>query len=99
MGSENHVLTKSSSTFRTWESLSNVTCCKSLAVVYDGICILQAGFAGVSCSNGGEPILVDADNLMKGSLYNGVVKSGSRKVLSSVYFVPQATILLPLFGM
>lgn len=50
--------------------------------MYDGICILQAGLADVSQSNGGEPMVVDTDNLMKGSLYGGAVKSGSREILS-----------------
>lgn len=73
-------------TLRAWESLSDVTCCKSLVVVYNGICILQAGFADVSCSNGGEPVVVDTEKLMKGSLYGSILKSGSRGILLLFYF-------------
>jgi hypothetical protein len=31
--------------FRAWESLSGVTCCRSLVVIYDYCCILQIGLA------------------------------------------------------
>ncbi|KAL0304958.1 UNVERIFIED_CONTAM: protein COFACTOR ASSEMBLY OF COMPLEX C SUBUNIT B CCB4, chloroplastic [Sesamum calycinum] len=91
-----------------WESLSDVTCCRSLVVIYDGICILQIGFADISDSNGSEPMVVDADKLMKGSLYNGVQKSGSQSYLANLALYPgkselpflpsntQAVILQPL---
>ncbi|KAL8518871.1 hypothetical protein ACS0TY_010003 [Phlomoides rotata] len=91
-----------------WESLSNVTCCRSLVVVYDGICILQIGIADVSPSSGGEPMVVEADKLVKGSLYNGVMKSGSQSYLANLSLYPgksqlpflpsntQAVILQPL---
>ncbi|PIN18034.1 hypothetical protein CDL12_09290 [Handroanthus impetiginosus] len=91
-----------------WESLSNVTCCKSLVVIYDGICILQIGFAEVAYSNGGEPMVEDVNKLMKGSLYNGVAKSGSQSYLANLSLYPgkselpflpsntQAVILQPL---
>lgn len=69
--------------FRAWESLSDVTCCRSFVVVYDGICILQIGFADVLQSNGDEPMVVDADVLTRGSLYKGVLRSGSRKIFQS----------------
>ena len=62
---------------RAWESLSTATCCRSLVVVYDGICVLQIGYA--SSNEGGEPTVVDSSKLMQGSIYQGVVKSGSRK--------------------
>ncbi|KAL0364135.1 UNVERIFIED_CONTAM: protein COFACTOR ASSEMBLY OF COMPLEX C SUBUNIT B CCB4, chloroplastic [Sesamum angustifolium] len=71
-----------------WESLSDVTCCRSLVVIYDGICILQIGFADISDSNGSEPMVVDADKLMKGSLYNGVQKSGSQSYLANLALYP-----------
>lgn len=67
---------------RAWESLSSATCCRSLVVIYYGICVLQTGYADASDASGGDPVVVDADNLMRGSLYNGVVKSGSREILS-----------------
>ncbi|KAL7091542.1 hypothetical protein ACP275_12G112700 [Erythranthe tilingii] len=91
-----------------WESLSDVTCCRSLVVVYDSICILQIGFADVSQSNGSEPIAVDADKLTKGPLYNGLAKSGSQSYLANLSLYPgkselpflpsntQAVILQPL---
>lgn len=64
---------------RAWESLSAVTCSKSLVIVYDGICVLQIGYASTSSSNEGGPMVVDADKLMQGSIYQGVIKSGARK--------------------
>ncbi|KAI3467439.1 hypothetical protein Pfo_024102 [Paulownia fortunei] len=91
-----------------WKSLSDATCCRSLVVIYDGICIFQTGFADVSDSNGGEPMVVDANKLMKGSLYNGVAKSGSQSYLANLSLYPgkselpflpsntQAVILQPL---
>lgn len=69
---------------RAWESLSDVTCCRSLVVVYDGICVLQIGFADVVQQNGGEPIVVDADELIRGSLYKGVLRSGSREIFHTL---------------
>lgn len=68
---------------RAWESLSDVTCCRSLLVVYDGICILQIGFADVLQPNGDVPMVVDADELIRGSLYKGVMRSGSREIFQS----------------
>lgn len=71
-----------------------MTCCRSLVVVYDGICILQIGVADVSPSSGDEPVVVEADKLVKGSLFNGVMKSGSREILSLFYFFNDS---MPLF--
>ncbi|KAK4481863.1 hypothetical protein RD792_012774 [Penstemon davidsonii] len=91
-----------------WESLSDVTCCRSLVVVYDGICVLQIGFANVSHSNGDQAMVVDANKLVQGSLYNGVAKSGSQSYLANLSLYPgkselpflpsntQAVILQPL---
>lgn len=90
-----------------WESLSDATCCRSLVVVYDGICVLQIGSAAYS-NNGEEAMSVDVDKLMQGSLYNGVVKSGSQTYLANLSLYPgkselpflpqntQAVILQPL---
>lgn len=64
---------------RVWESISVVTCCRSLVIVYDSRCVLQIGFAAASSSSEGEAVVVDASKLMQGSLYQGVLKSGSRK--------------------
>ncbi|KAI3515527.1 hypothetical protein L1887_14426 [Cichorium endivia] len=85
-----------------WESLSTVTCCKSLVIVYDGICVLQIGYASTSST------FVDADKLMQGSIYQGVIKSGSQSYLANLSLYPgkselpflpsntQAVILQPL---
>lgn len=73
---------------RAWESLSTVTCCRSLVIVYDGICVLQIGYASTSSSNDGEPMVVDASKLMQGSMYQGVLKSGSRKPVMIIFELP-----------
>lgn len=64
---------------RAWESLSTVTCCRSLVVVYDGMCVLQIGVAALSSSNEGDAMSVDTTKLVQGSLYQGVITSSSRK--------------------
>ncbi|CAL8994374.1 unnamed protein product [Prunus brigantina] len=91
-----------------WESLSDVTCCRSLVIVYDGRCILQIGFAAESSNGDGKAVSVDADKLMRGSLYRGVMKSGVQSYLANLYLYPgkselpflpsntQAVILQPL---
>ncbi|KAM0987348.1 hypothetical protein ACFX13_011686 [Malus domestica] len=91
-----------------WESLSSVTCCRSLVIVYDGRCILQIGFAAESSNGDGKAADVDADKLMQGSLYRGVMKSGVQSYLANLYLYPgkselpflpsntQAVILQPL---
>lgn len=64
---------------RAWESLSSVTCCRSLVVVYDGMCVLQIGVAAPSSSNEEEAMTIDTTKLIQGSLYQGVITSSSRK--------------------
>lgn len=64
---------------RVWKSLSEVTCCRSLVVVYDGKCILQVGFAAESAEGDGEAERVEAGKLMQGLLYKGVLKSQARE--------------------
>ncbi|GKD52374.1 coatomer subunit gamma, partial [Tanacetum coccineum] len=49
----------------------------SLVVVYDRICAFQIVYA--SSVKDGEPTVVDSSRLMQGSIYQGVVKSGSRR--------------------
>jgi hypothetical protein len=44
--------------------------------------VLQFGFAAESSAGNGEAISVDADKLMQGSVYQGVMKSGTRKFLT-----------------
>lgn len=67
---------------RIWESLSDVTCCRSLVVVYNSSCILQIGFAAESSKSNGKAASVDAVKLMQGSICQGVMKSGARKYLN-----------------
>lgn len=64
---------------RAWESLSDATCSKSLVIVYDKRCILQIGYAATLFSGTDDVISVDVDKLMQGSLYQGLMKSKSRK--------------------
>ncbi|KAL3338413.1 hypothetical protein AABB24_027502 [Solanum stoloniferum] len=90
-----------------WNSLSDVTCCRSLVIVYDGKCILQTGFAAAS-SNGSDAVAVDSNKLIEGSLYQGVLKSASQSYLANLSLYPgklelpflpsntQAVILQPL---
>ncbi|KAG4149096.1 hypothetical protein ERO13_D05G322300v2 [Gossypium hirsutum] len=90
-----------------WESLSAVTCCKSLVIVYDCQCIVQIGVAAKSL-NIDEPFAVDAAKLMQGSLYQGVLKSGAQSCMANLSLYPgrselpflpsntQAVILQPL---
>ncbi|CAN4075639.1 unnamed protein product [Withania somnifera] len=91
-----------------WNSLSDVTCCRSLVIVYDGKCILQTGFAAASFSNGSDAVAVDTNKLIEGSLYQGVLKSASQSYLANLSLYPgkselpflpsntQAVILQPL---
>ncbi|GAB4839889.1 Protein COFACTOR ASSEMBLY OF COMPLEX C SUBUNIT B ccb4, chloroplastic [Ancistrocladus abbreviatus] len=92
-----------------WETLSAVTCCRSLVIVYDGNCMLQVGAAAES-SEGGDAIVVDAAKLIQGSLYEGIMKSGAQNYLANLALYPgkselpflpsntQAVILQPLGG-
>ncbi|QCD90541.1 protein COFACTOR ASSEMBLY OF COMPLEX C SUBUNIT B CCB4, chloroplastic isoform X1 [Vigna unguiculata] len=91
-----------------WESLSDATCCRSLVVVYERSCVLQIGFAADSSSGNGEAVSVDANKLMQGSVYQGVMKSGAQSYLANLSLYPgkselpflplntQAVILQPL---
>ncbi|TMX05161.1 hypothetical protein EJD97_002022, partial [Solanum chilense] len=91
-----------------WNSLSDVTCCRSLVLVYDGKCILQTGFAAASLSNESDAVAVDTNKFIEGSLYQGVLKSASQSYLANLSLYPgkselpflpsntQAVILQPL---
>ncbi|XVF84857.1 hypothetical protein PTKIN_Ptkin17bG0073200 [Pterospermum kingtungense] len=93
--------------FWAWESLSTVTCCRSLVIVYECQCIVQIGVAAKSL-NDGEALAVDAAKLMQGSLCQGVLKSGAQSYLANLSLYPgrselpflpsntQAVILQPL---
>ncbi|XP_042056044.1 protein COFACTOR ASSEMBLY OF COMPLEX C SUBUNIT B CCB4, chloroplastic-like [Salvia splendens] len=54
-------------------------------------CILQIGFADVLQPNGDEPIGVDADKLIQGSLYKGLMRSGSQSYLANLSLYPGKT--------
>ncbi|TKY69768.1 COFACTOR ASSEMBLY OF COMPLEX C SUBUNIT B CCB4 [Spatholobus suberectus] len=91
-----------------WESLSDATCCRSLVIVYESSCVLQIGFAAESSPGDGEAVSVDANKLMQGSVYQGVMKSGAQSYLANLSLYPgkselpflpsntQAVILQPL---
>lgn len=91
-----------------WESLSTVTCCRSLVIIYDGHCIMQIGMAARSSANDGEAEDVDANKLMQGSLYQGIINSKAQSYLANLSLYPgrselpflptntQAVILQPL---
>ncbi|PON53744.1 Cofactor assembly of complex C subunit B [Trema orientale] len=91
-----------------WESLSDVTCSRSLVVVYNSNCILQIGFAAESSKSDGKAASVDAGKLMQGSVCQGVMKSGAQTYLANLSLYPgkselpflpsnsQAVILQPL---
>ncbi|RDX99541.1 Protein COFACTOR ASSEMBLY OF COMPLEX C SUBUNIT B CCB4, chloroplastic, partial [Mucuna pruriens] len=71
-----------------WESLSNATCCRSLVIVYESSCVLQLGFATESSPGNGEAVSVDANKLMQGSVYQGVMKSGAQSYLANLSLYP-----------
>ncbi|XP_014490536.1 uncharacterized protein LOC106753261 isoform X3 [Vigna radiata var. radiata] len=71
-----------------WESLSDATCCRSLVVVYERSCVLQIGFAADSSPGNGEAVSVDANKLMQGSVYQGVMKSGAQSYLANLSLYP-----------
>ncbi|KAI7983435.1 hypothetical protein LOK49_LG15G02014 [Camellia lanceoleosa] len=71
-----------------WESLSVMTICRSLVIVYDGEFIFQIGFAIASHASDKEAVLVDANNFMQGLLYQSVLKSGSLSYLANLSLYP-----------
>ncbi|ANM59640.1 cofactor assembly of complex C [Arabidopsis thaliana] len=76
-----------------WESLKVATCCKSLVIVYNGICLIQIGMVAESPEDK-KTVIVKTDKLMQGSVYRGVMKSKAQ-----LPFLPantQAVILQPL---
>ncbi|MED6154903.1 hypothetical protein PIB30_000404 [Stylosanthes scabra] len=95
-------------TLGAWESLSDVTCCQSLIIVYESSCVLQIGVAAESSPGNGEAVSMDANKLMQGSIYQGVMKSGAQSYLANLSLYPgrselpflppntQAVILQPL---
>ncbi|KAG9451816.1 hypothetical protein H6P81_004720 [Aristolochia fimbriata] len=91
-----------------WESLTEVTCCKSLVVVHGKLCLLQIGVAAESSASRGEAIVVDTIALLQGSLCQDATKSGTQRYLANLSLYPakselpflpsntQAVILQPL---
>ncbi|XP_021747209.1 protein COFACTOR ASSEMBLY OF COMPLEX C SUBUNIT B CCB4, chloroplastic-like isoform X1 [Chenopodium quinoa] len=90
-----------------WQSLSAVTCCRSLVIIYEESCICQIGVAAESLISG-EAENVDAKKLIQGTLYRGIMKSGAQSYLANLSLYPgkselpflpsntQAVILQPL---
>ncbi|CAF2075538.1 unnamed protein product [Brassica napus] len=90
-----------------WESIKVATCCKSLVIVYNGICLLQIGMAAKS-PDANKAVLVNTDKLMTGSVYQGVFNSKAQSYLANLSLYPgrselpflppntQAVILQPL---
>ncbi|CAH8302769.1 unnamed protein product [Eruca vesicaria subsp. sativa] len=91
-----------------WESLKAATCCKSLVIVYNGICLVQIGMAAESPEDSNKAVIVNTDKLMEGSVYQGVMKSKAQSYLANLSLYPgrselpflpantQAVILQPL---
>ncbi|KFK40848.1 hypothetical protein AALP_AA2G049300 [Arabis alpina] len=91
----------------SWESLKAATCCRSLVIVYNGICLLQIGMAAESPEDN-KTVIVNIDKLMQGSVYKGVMKSKAQSYLANLSLYPgrselpflpantQAVILQPL---
>ncbi|PKI69277.1 hypothetical protein CRG98_010350 [Punica granatum] len=91
-----------------WESLSTVTCCRSLVIIYDSICIMQIGVAAKSSAEDGGAVAVNPVKLMQGTLYQGIKKSKAQNYLANLSLYPgrselpflpantQAVILQPL---
>ncbi|CAM8956182.1 unnamed protein product [Rhodiola kirilowii] len=91
-----------------WDSLSVVTCCRSLVIVYNESCVLQMGIAAECTTERGKAVEVDANKLMEGSLYRTCIKSQTQSYLANLSLYPgrselpflpsntQAVILQPL---
>ncbi|CAA7047396.1 unnamed protein product [Microthlaspi erraticum] len=90
-----------------WESLKVATCCESLVIVYNGICLIQIGIAAKSPEEN-KAVIVNTEKLMQGSVYQGVMKSKAQSYLANLSLYPgrsqlpflpantQAVILQPL---
>ncbi|KAL4184882.1 hypothetical protein AMTRI_Chr10g227790 [Amborella trichopoda] len=73
---------------RVWDSLEDVTCCKSLVIVYENKCLLQIGVAAKSSASDANAVFVDPSRLISGSLYQGVKKSGKQSYLANLSLYP-----------
>ncbi|XP_020525826.1 protein COFACTOR ASSEMBLY OF COMPLEX C SUBUNIT B CCB4, chloroplastic isoform X2 [Amborella trichopoda] len=71
-----------------WDSLEDVTCCKSLVIVYENKCLLQIGVAAKSSASDANAVFVDPSRLISGSLYQGVKKSGKQSYLANLSLYP-----------
>lgn len=69
---------------RAWDSLSAVTCCRSLVVVYDSNCVLQIGVAAESPLEDGDAMDVDVKKLLQGSLCKSAMESQKRMSFASI---------------
>ncbi|CAM0902059.1 unnamed protein product [Alopecurus aequalis] len=75
----------------TWDSLTAATCCKSLVVVYGGICVLQIGIAASSPEDGNNSVNVDAQKFIQGSLYTSATESKKQSYLANLALYPGRT--------
>ncbi|XP_068650233.1 protein COFACTOR ASSEMBLY OF COMPLEX C SUBUNIT B CCB4, chloroplastic isoform X2 [Aristolochia californica] len=71
-----------------WESLSVVTCCRSLVVVHGNLCLLQIGVAAESSARSGEAVAVDPMTLLWCSLCQNATKSGTQRYLANLSLYP-----------
>ncbi|KAL5216898.1 hypothetical protein ABZP36_008299 [Zizania latifolia] len=70
-----------------WDSLTSTTCCKSLVVVYGGVCVLQIGVAACSPEDG-NAVTVDAQRFMQGSLHKNAMESKKQSFLANLALYP-----------
>ncbi|KAH7688446.1 Cofactor assembly of complex C subunit B CCB2/CCB4 protein [Dioscorea alata] len=73
---------------RAWDSLSAVTCCRSLVVVYDSSCVLQIGVVAESPLEAGDAMDVDVKKLLQGSLCRSAMESQKQSYLANLSLYP-----------
>ncbi|XP_039120617.1 protein COFACTOR ASSEMBLY OF COMPLEX C SUBUNIT B CCB4, chloroplastic isoform X1 [Dioscorea cayenensis subsp. rotundata] len=71
-----------------WDSLSAVTCCRSLVVVYDSNCVLQIGVAAESPLEDGDAMDVDVKKLLQGSLCKSAMETQKQSYLANLSLYP-----------
>ncbi|CAN6479758.1 unnamed protein product [Victoria cruziana] len=71
-----------------WKTLEDVTCCKSLVVVYEKKCVLQIGVAAESSARDGDIVIVDAEKFVNCSIYESVKKSLKQMYLANLSLYP-----------
>ncbi|XP_031491599.1 protein COFACTOR ASSEMBLY OF COMPLEX C SUBUNIT B CCB4, chloroplastic [Nymphaea colorata] len=71
-----------------WKSLEDVTCCRSLVIVYKNTCVLQIGVAAESSAKEGDIVIVDAEKFVQCSIYESVKKSLKQIYLANLSLYP-----------